>query len=242
MSITKKSSPLNTHNCSLSALQEEVVRCRLCPRLVEWRERVGRERVRRFRHEPYWGRPIPAFGDPTAALVVIGLAPAAHGGNRTGRMFTGDRSGDWLFEALYACGFANQPISRDRKDGLELRDCWITAAVRCVPPANKPLSAELACCSRFLHQEIAMLDRAIVFVALGRIAFGAFLKAWKQTRGSLPVPMPGFGHANQYELAPQRWLISSYHPSQQNTLTRRLTRAMLHRVFLRARKLIQYVK
>ncbi len=238
MRIAKTGSHLSIHDRDLRALQEEVIRCRSCPRLVEWRERVARERVPRFRHEPYWGRPVPGFGDPAAALIVIGLAPAAHGGNRTGRMFTGDRSGDWLYRELHACGFANQPTSRDREDGLELKDCWVTAAVRCAPPANKPLAAELAHCSGFLRREITLLDNAAVFVALGRIAFVAFMKAWQQMRGPLRRPIQDFGHDREFELSSRQWLISSYHPSQHNTLTGRLTRTMFHRVFHRARRLL----
>ncbi|NWG14051.1 MAG: uracil-DNA glycosylase [Acidobacteria bacterium] len=231
--------PFKDPDIRLSELQNEVVCCRLCPRLVEWRERIAREKVRRFRHDTYWGRPVPAFGDPAAALVVIGLAPAAHGGNRTGRMFTGDGSGDWLFEALHACGFANQPTSRCRGDGLELKDCWVTAAVRCAPPANRPLPTELSLCSRFLSQELSLLAGATVFVALGRIAFSALLKAWPRAHSGLPCATPDFGHNRLFELAPHEWLISSYHPSQQNTLTGRLTRTMFHEVFRKARVLIE---
>ena len=223
----------------LRILQEEIVQCRLCPRLVEWRERVACEKVRRFRREMYWGRPIPAFGDPEAPLVLIGLAPAAHGGNRTGRMFTGDRSGDWLYEALHSFGFANQPTSRHRDDGLVLTDCWVTAAVRCAPPANKPQPQELANCGRYLRNEIGLLHRAVVFVALGRIAFGAFLKAWVGSGRTLSAPLPHFGHGRQFPLPGGTWLISSYHPSQQNTLTGRLTRPMFHSVFAAARRLLE---
>jgi len=236
--LTQLEGPLRKPRHALQTLQNTIVRCRLCPRLVEWRERVACEKVRRFRAQTYWGRPIPAFGDPEASLVLIGLAPAAHGGNRTGRMFTGDRSGDWLYEALYSFGFANQKTSRERNDGLLLSGCWITAAVRCAPPANRPLPGELAACSRYLRTEISLLPKAVVFVALGRIAFTAFLKAWAGTSRTPPGFESAFGHDRQFCLPDDRWLISSYHPSQQNTLTGRLTRPMFHRVFRRARGLL----
>lgn len=220
-------------------LEQTVVECRRCPRLVEWRERVAREKVRRFRAEEYWARPLPAFGDVGASLVVIGLAPAAHGGNRTGRMFTGDRSGDFLYEALHRFGFANQPISLHRDDGLKLHDCIITAAVRCAPPKNQPLPEELENCRTYLLQELQILKRKRVVVALGQVGFRAFLKAWQEAGGAIPKSKPVFRHGGEWSLPDGPILISSYHPSRQNTQTGRLTRPMFHRIFRRARQILQ---
>ena len=229
---------MNTARDELRELQEVIIRCRRCPRLVTWREQVARVKVRRFRSEEYWGRPIPAFGDWGASLVIVGLAPAAHGGNRTGRMFTGDRSGDWLFGALHRHGFANQPTSRHLDDGLALADCFITAALRCPPPANKPLPAELANCRQYLRREIEMLGSARVFLTLGHIALSAFLKAWTESGGPLPDPKPDFRHGGEWPLSRECSLLASYHPSQQNTQTGRLTRPMFDLVFRRARRLL----
>ena len=217
-------------------LEEQVISCRLCPRLVEHRERVSTIKVRRFQHETYWGKPVPAFGDPEARLLVVGLAPAAHGGNRTGRMFTGDRSGDWLYEALHRFGFANQPHSRNREDGLELTDVWITAVARCAPPANKPTVEEIATCRPYLVEEIRRLPKLRVAVALGRIGFEGFLAAWSACGRPLPSPRPQFGHGASVRLEGGVLLLASYHPSQQNTFTGKLTRAMFHRVFRQARR------
>ncbi len=225
----------------LQVLQEEVVACRKCPRLVAHRERVAREKVRRYREEEYWGKPIPGFGDRRAHLLVIGLAPAAHGGNRTGRIFTGDRSGDFLYAALCRAGFANQPWSRHRGDGLTLRDCYITAAVRCAPPGNKPTPQELATCQSYLIQEIRLHRRARVVVALGRIAFEAFLKAWVQAGRSMPLPRPRFAHGAMAELPGGVRLLASYHPSQQNTQTGRLTAGMFRRIFSKAKQVLTAV-
>ena len=223
---------------ALRILQANVVACRTCPRLVAHGERVAREKVRRFRDEKYWGKPIPAFGDPGARLLIVGLAPAAHGGNRTGRIFTGDRSGDFLYLALYRAGFANQPWSRHRGDGLSLQDCYITAAVHCAPPGNKPTPEELAACRPYLVDEIRLLRRVRVVVALGRIAFDAFLKACVRAGRTLPIPRLDFGHGRRAELPGGTWLLASYHPSQQNTQTGRLTAAMLQRIFTQAQRLI----
>jgi len=222
----------------IRVLQETIIQCRNCPRLVAWREHVARAKVRRFRGEEYWGRPIPAFGDADAALIIVGLAPAAHGGNRTGRMFTGDRSGDWLFGALHRFDFASQPASGHREDGLTISGCFITAALRCAPPANKPLPSELANCRRYLCRELELLRSARVFVALGQIAFHAFLKAWSETGHLPPDRKPAFRHGGEWELPGGFILIASYHPSQQNTQTGRLTQPMFHSVFRRSRELL----
>jgi len=211
--------------------------CRLCPRLVEWRENVARERVRRFADQEYWGKPVPSFGDPKARLLVVGLAPAAHGGNRTGRIFTGDRSGDWLFRALHKAGFANQPASESREDGLRLRDCYVTAAVRCAPPQNKPLPAEIANCRPYLLRELELLTRVRLIVALGRLAFDAAMASVGLEKGYKRRPQ--FAHAAECELSRGIRLIASFHPSQQNTFTGRLTEPMIDSVFSRAREIIE---
>ncbi len=230
---------METRGVEFARVQETIIECRKCPRLVEWRERVSREKVRRYRSEEYWGRPIPAFGAPDAALVVIGLAPAAHGGNRTGRMFTGDRSGDWLYEALQRFGFANQPTSAHRNDGLRLQDCLITAALRCAPPQNKPLPEELDNCRPYLRQELQLLTSRRVVVALGQIGFKSLLKAWQENQSPVPEPRPQFRHGGEWMLPGGQVLIASYHPSQQNTQTGRLTRAMFHGIFRRARQILE---
>ncbi len=211
-----------------------LIDCRLCPRLVEWREQVGREKRAAFRDETYWARPLPAFGDPQGRLIIVGLAPAAHGGNRTGRIFTGDRSGDWLFRALFNTGFANQPTSVHRDDGLELTDCLITAIVRCAPPANRPTTVEIKTCQRWLLPDLSTAPRVVV--ALGGMAFGQ-LKHVAPTLGWGPVRRK-FGHGVEVKLEPGPWLLASYHPSQQNTFTGRLTEEMLEAIFLRARSLL----
>lgn len=222
---------------SIAAVQGLVVGCRACPRLVEWREETARVKRRMYRDAEYWGKPLAAFGDPEARLLIVGLAPAAHGGNRTGRMFTGDRSGDWLFGALYRAGFANQPGSEHRGDGLELRDALITAAARCAPPANKPTRDELSACRPYLAREIELLPDLRVVVVLGRIAFDAFLRAYYDTGRMMPSRKPAFGH-NAAARLPDGGplLIACYHPSQQNTQTGRLTEAMLDDVFRQARQ------
>jgi uracil-DNA glycosylase family 4 len=223
---------------SWHALNERIVACRRCPRLVAHRERVAREKRRQFRDWEYWGKPVAGFGDHRARLLIVGLAPAAHGANRTGRMFTGDRSGDWLYAALHEAGFANQATARDRDDGLELRDAFITAVARCAPPANKPAPEEAAACRPFLVEEIERLERVRVVVVLGQIALNGLLVAWAQCGRSVPKPRPGFGHGLTHRLDDRTWLVTSYHPSQQNTFTGRLTRQMLLDVFRTARELI----
>jgi uracil-DNA glycosylase family 4 len=223
---------------SIDDVAEAIVACRRCPRLRAWCERVARERKRQYRDQEYWGRPVPGFGDPRARLLVVGLAPAAHGGNRTGRVFTGDSSGAWLYEALHRFGFASRPVSLDRGDGLSLMDCYVTAAARCAPPANRPTPAELDNCRTFLETEIRLLRRVRVIVALGRVGHEAWLKAagwW----GRLPAPdRPRFGHGRARHLPDGTILLASYHPSRQNTNTGRLTRPMWRAIFRRARRLL----
>ena len=222
---------------ALARLESRITRCRKCPRLVEWREETARVKRRAYLSETYWGRPVPAFGEADARLVVVGLAPAAHGGNRTGRMFTGDRSGDWLYAALHAQGFANQGGSRARGDGLALKGAFITAGARCAPPDNKPTREEFAHCRSWLVEELALLTRMRVVVALGALAWGEFLLAWGASGGALPSPRPRFGHGAEVALGAIT-LLGSYHPSQQNTSTGRLTRPMLDAVFARAQALL----
>ena len=218
-------------------LEQEIINCRRCPRLVEWREKVAREKVRRFRTQEYWGRPVPAFGGIDAALLIIGLAPAAHGGNRTGRIFTGDRSGEWLFQALHRFGFANQATSSSRDDGLVLHQCLITAALRCAPPDNKPLPEEINNCREYLVRELQLANQKIAIVVLGQIAFRAFLKA-RQGMGAQPVKKPEFRHGGEWLLPEAACLLSSYHPSQQNTQTGKLTKSMFYCIFRRARQIV----
>lgn len=222
---------------SLIQLQRQVASCSLCLRLVTHRERVSQEKVKRYRDWDYWGKPVPSFGDPKARLLIVGLAPAAHGGNRTGRIFTGDRSGDWLYGALYEAGFANQPTSVHKDDGLELEDCYITAAVHCAPPDNKPLPEEFTACRPYFLQELSFLKSVRVVLALGQIAFSAYLTARRELHLSVPSPAPRFGHGSLSQLD-QVTLLGSYHPSQQNTFTGRLTWEMFLSVFRQARQLI----
>jgi uracil-DNA glycosylase family 4 len=225
---------------SLRRIQEEVVACRACERLVEWRERVGREKVRRFRDHDYWARPVPSFGDPAARLLILGLAPAAHGGNRVGRMFTGDRSGDWLFGALHKAGFANQPTSIHRDDGLQLTDCYITATAHCAPPDNKPLPCELENCRVFLHRELDLLwPQLKVVVVLGKIAHDAWLAQLRLRGVAIPRPAPAFGHLKEYSFNGAPALLCSFHPSQQNTQTGKLTEPMFDGVWARASQLLK---
>ncbi len=220
---------------ALEALAAEIVACRRCPRLVAWREQVARERVARFRDEPYWGRPVPGFGDPEARIMIIGLAPAAHGGNRTGRVFTGDASGDFLWRALHAVGIADRPSSRRAADGLTLAGAYIAAAVRCAPPHNKPTIAERDACAPFLARELEILRDVRVLVALGGFGWAAALRAIR-TLGWDARPQPRFGHGAEARIGPYA-VLGSYHPSQQNTFTGRLTGPMLEGVLRRAREL-----
>lgn len=217
----------------LERLDARIVRCRRCPRLVAHREAAGAKPPRRYAGERYWARPLPGFGDPRARLLLVGLAPAANGGNRTGRMFTGDRSGDWLFEALHHAGFASQPTSERADDGLTLRDAYVTATVRCAPPANKPALDEAAACRPYLLEELTLLERVRVVVGLGRIGWHAYLQARKALGAAPPRTTPVFGHGAVTTFADGLTLIASYHPSQQNTFTGRLTEPMLDAVFAR---------
>ena len=215
---------------ALELVESEVVGCRACPRLVAWRELVAREKRAAYVDDDYWGRPVPAFGDPDATVVIVGLAPAAHGANRTGRMFTGDRSGDFLYASLHRTGFANQPHSVGRDDGLRLTGAWVTAPVRCAPPANQPTTEERDTCRPFLERELAVLD-AKVFVPLGGFAYQGLCRLLGLR------PRPPFGHGIEVPLPDGRWILASYHVSQQNTFTGKLTEPMLDAVFSRAREL-----
>jgi uracil-DNA glycosylase family 4 len=215
----------------LQTIEAEVQDCRACPRLVEWRERVGREKRAAYRDDDYWARGVPGFGDPDAHLLVVGLAPAAHGANRTGRVFTGDRSGDFLFHALWRAGYANQPAAVDRFDGLVLTGAYVTAPVKCAPPANKPTTAERDTCRRFFVRELAALDRVRVIVVLGQFAYQVVARELEIR------PRPRFGHGVEVDVGDGRTLLCSYHVSQQNTFTGRLTEEMFESVLRRARRL-----
>ena len=221
---------------SLAAMSKAVVACERCPRLRAHCLRIAAEKKRAFRDETYWGRPVPAFGDPEARLLIVGLAPAAHGGNRTGRIFTGDSSGNWLYEALHAYGFANQPFSTGRGDGLRLTDCYVTAAGHCAPPDNKPTREELDACQPFLETEIALLKRVQIVVALGTVGWERWLRASGWWARLAPRERPAFGHGVESRLPDGTTILTSYHPSRQNTNTGRLTREMWHGVFARARE------
>ncbi len=231
---------------SLSELNEVIIYCRKCPRLVKWREKIAKRKIARFKNWEYWGKPVPGFGDPKAELVIVGLAPAAHGGNRTGRMFTGDRSGDWLYRALHKFGFANQPISISKNDGLKLNNCYITAIVHCAPPENKPTTKEIRNCNFYLETEVKLLKNIKVIVTLGQLAFLTTIKTlnrigFAKLNGDLK-----FYHRNEITLSNQNnkqiTLICSYHPSQRNTFTRKLTEEMFDQIFARAKELLSYVR
>jgi uracil-DNA glycosylase len=220
---------------SLRAVEREVVECHACPRLVAWREQVARDKVARFRSWEYWAKPVPGFGDPAARLLIVGLAPAAHGGNRTGRVFTGDRSGDFLFASLHRTGYANQPSSQHRDDGLALTDCFITATVKCAPPENRPTPLERDTCRPFLERELVLLPRVRVVVALGQYGWDAVCVQYRVR------PKPRFAHGAEASLGDRRRLLGSYHVSQQNTFTGKLTPDMLDAVFRRARQIADAV-
>jgi uracil-DNA glycosylase len=221
---------------ALAALAAEVHGCRRCPRLVEWREACAADPPKRHRGEDYWAKPLSGFGDPAARVAIVGLAPAAHGANRTGRMFTGDRSGEWLYAALHRAGFANRPVSEHRGDGFRLEDAYVTAVVRCAPPANKPTTEERDNCLPYLGRELELLDRARVIVALGAFGWDGALRAARSLGVEVPRPKPRFGHGAEADLG--RWkLLGCFHPSQQNTFTGRLTVPMIDAALARAREL-----
>jgi uracil-DNA glycosylase family 4 len=223
----------------IAQLNATVVQCRRCPRLVAWREKVAKEKKREFREWDYWGKPVPSFGDANARLLIVGLAPAAHGANRTGRMFTGDSSGRWLYRALHKAGFANQPSWERRDDGLELIDCYITAAAHCAPPDNKPLPREIENCGEYLDAELRLLKNLRVIAALGKIAFDQTLRALERSGLELPKPLPKFSHGAAYSLSSRLTLIASYHPSRQNTNTGKLTEKMFDDVWEKAQTLLK---
>lgn len=220
----------------ISSHNEAIVACRNCPRLISWCEEVARVRKAAYRDQTYWGKPVPGFGDANARLLIVGLAPGAHGANRTGRMFTGDRSGDWLYRALYRAGFANQPASTDRSDGLTLRDAYISAVVRCAPPGNKPLPDERDACIGYLEKDLALLAGIRVIVALGKFAWDGVLRTLT-TQGHIATNKVEFGHGVEQRTGPYT-VLGSYHPSQQNTFTGKLTEPMLDAIFSRARRIL----
>ena len=224
---------------TIKQLNEIILQCTKCPRLVRWREAVATKPPRRYLGEKYWAKPLLGFGDPKARVLIVGLAPAAHGGNRTGRMFTGDRSGDWLYGALHTAGFANQPDSKHPDDGLRLNDCYITAAVHCAPPENKPSLIEFKRCRPYLVQELELFQRLRVVIVLGKIAFDSFLAAYQAKGGMLPKPRPKFGHGIAMDFPDGIRLICSYHPSQQNTFTGKLTKPMFQSIFDQARAAVE---
>lgn len=235
-SPVRENKPLRSVEDSLAHLQKRIVACRRCPRLVRWREKVAREKVRRYCDQEYWGKPLPGFGDPRARVLLVGLAPAAHGGNRTGRMFTGDESGRWLYRALHRAGYANRAESTARDDGMVLRDCYISAAVRCAPPQNRPTLEEITRCATYLGEEVRRLDRVRVVVGLGRIGFLSALRAYRDAGKISFARMPAFGHGLIHDIGGLSF-IASYHPSQQNTFTGRLTTEMFDSVFRQARRI-----
>jgi uracil-DNA glycosylase family 4 len=224
---------------TIQRLNDAIVACCKCPRLVRWRNAAAKNPPRRYVGQNYWAKPLAGFGDPKARLLIIGLAPAAHGGNRTGRMFTGDRSGDWLYGALHAAGFANQATSDHRDDGLELSDCYITAAVHCAPPGNKPALSEFRRCRPYLVEEIKIFRQVRVVIVLGKIAFDSFLAAYQESGCVVPRPRPRFGHGATVTLPEGPRLICSYHPSQQNTFTGKLTKPMFQNIFDLARSALR---
>jgi uracil-DNA glycosylase family 4 len=230
--------PTSALHRRIQEIQTEVVSCRRCSRLVKWREEVAKAKRASFAGQEYWGRPVPGFGDPAARLLIVGLAPAAHGANRTGRMFTGDRSGEWLYRALFRAGFANQAESTGRGDGLTLTGCFITAAVRCAPPANKPTPHERDACSPFLEAELEAMSRVRVVVALGKFGFDQLWRILKGRGEDLPSPRPRFGHGLEVAVRDDLTVLSSFHPSQQNTFTGKLTEGMFDTVWARARELV----
>ena len=224
----------------MEQLRQTIISCVRCPRLTEYRQLVAQKKVRRYADWEYWGKPLSGFGDPEARVLLVGLAPAAHGGNRTGRMFTGDLSGEWLYRALHQFGFASAPTSQHRDDGLTLHDVYITAAVRCAPPENKPLPDELANCRPYLLHELTLLRHLRVVVALGKVGFDTYLATQRDLGIALPQPRPRFAHGAKYSLGDGLTLVASYHPSQRNTQTRLLTRGMFEGVFSTVRELLEH--
>lgn len=224
---------------SFLALKHEVINCCQCPRLVAWREEIAQTKTKRFSDQIYWGRPVAGFGDSNARLLIIGLAPAGHGSNRTGRMFTGDRSGDWLYRALHKAGFANQPTSVHSRDGLKLTDCYITACVRCAPPQNKPMPKEFRNCRNFLINDIQLLKNVEIVIGLGKLAFDHGVKALVEVYNLKLKNKPKFSHATVVKLSSKITLIGSYHPSQQNTFTRKLTEPMFDKIFQKTKTIIK---
>ena len=224
---------------TVTKLNENIIQCRLCPRLVEWREKIAVEKRRQYINWDYWGKPVPGFGDPNAEVLIVGLAPAAHGANRTGRMFTGDQSGNWLYGALHTFGFANQPESTGRDDGMQLINCYITASVRCAPPANKPEKTEFENCRPYLLQELQLLRNVRVIIALGKIAFDTVVTCTKNLQWTDFTKKPLFKHNQQVKIHENLYLVASYHPSQQNTFTGKLTKRMFHSVFKRAATILK---
>lgn len=229
----------SSNTLRLKGLQKTVIQCDLCPRLVRWRQKNARDKVARFKDWDYWGKPVPGFGDASARLLIVGLAPAAHGGNRTGRMFTGDRSGDWLYRALHKFGFANQPTSISRDDGLKLKDCYITASARCAPPQNKLQPAELRRCRPYLLKELQLLSNVRVVVALGKLGFDTVVDSFRDLGMTQLKKRPSFGHGKELRLNERQVVIASYHPSQQNTFTGKLTEPMFDDIFRRAREIVE---
>lgn len=226
----------NSKLVGLAELEAEVTLCRICPRLVLWREKIAREKRAAYKDEEYWGRPVPGFGDPQARLLIVGLAPAAHGANRTGRMFTGDRSGEWLYGALHRFGFASQFKATSRDDGLQLHDAFVTAALRCAPPHNRPLPEERLACRPFLERELDhFLPHLRCIVSLGRYSFDHILRLLRDRGLAVPSPKPPFAHGAQVILGPRLRMVASYHPSQQNTFTGKLTRSAFDDIWQRAR-------
>lgn len=231
---------MTTNSNTIPKLHSKIMACRACPRLVKWREEVARTKAPRFSGEDYWGRPLPGFGDPHARLLIVGLAPAAHGANRTGRMFTGDRSGDWLYRALHTSGFATQAESISRDDGLTLKDCYITASARCAPPQNKLLPKELANCRPFLLKEIELLKNVRVVIALGKVAADTIFDSFRLLGLTSLPKRPTFGHGKEYALNNRQTLLISFHPSQQNTFTGKLTEKVFDEVFRQAKKALTH--
>jgi uracil-DNA glycosylase family 4 len=223
---------------NITSLQSKIISCRRCPRLVQWREEIAKKKTKRFAEWNYWGKPVPSFGDPDARLLVVGLAPAAHGGNRTGRIFTGDESGNWLYRALYKAGFASQPFSTGRDDGMRLMGCYISAACHCAPPQNKLLRKEIVNCRPFMLRELQLLKNLHVIVGLGKLGFDAVFDSVRELGWTNLKPRPRFGHDVRYRLDDTLTLLGCYHPSQQNTFTGRLTETMLDTVFRTASRIL----